>query len=106
MERVLAGHRRGGPSATASATSCTWRKCRRSTPFNAATYLKGTGGHWQVFIEAKRNSRDEPVTQYFQDLDKTIRAVQAPFWRGEMTVREWASQVKAKIDAVLQKDAA
>jgi ABC-type glycerol-3-phosphate transport system substrate-binding protein len=70
--------------------------------FNSAKYLKGTGGHWQVFVEAKKNSRDEPATQYFQDLDKTISAAQPPFWRGEVTVREWAQQVKTKIDAVQQ----
>ena len=70
--------------------------------FNSAKYLKGTGGHWQVLIEAKKNSRDEPVTQYFQDLDKTISAAQPPFWRGEVTVREWTAQLKQKIDAVQQ----
>ncbi|HEX2184832.1 MAG TPA: extracellular solute-binding protein [Chloroflexota bacterium] len=70
--------------------------------FNAAKHLQSTGGHWQVFIEAKKNSRDEPVTQYFQDLDKTISAAQEAFWRGELPVREWAQKLRTKIDAVQQ----
>jgi hypothetical protein len=63
---------------------------------------KVPGINWKVFIDAKKNSRDEPVTQYFQDLDKTIGASQNAFWRGEMAVKEWAAKLKTKIDAVQQ----
>lgn len=70
--------------------------------FAAAQYLQSIGGHWQVFIDAKKNSNDEPVTQHFQDLDKTIRTMQDPFWKGEMPVKELASAMKRKIDAVQQ----
>ena len=63
---------------------------------------KVPGINWQVFIDAKKNSRDEPVTQYFQDLDKTIRTMEDPFWRGEISIKELAAQMKRKIDAVQQ----
>jgi len=68
--------------------------------FAAAKYLQTIGGKWQVFIDAKKNSRDEPATQYFQDLDKTISASQNAYWNGQMSVKEWASKLKDKIDAV------
>jgi len=70
--------------------------------FNAAKYLQSNGGSWQVFIDAKKNSRDEPVTQYFQDLDKTVRTMENPYWRGETGLRELIGQMKRKIDAVQQ----
>lgn len=70
--------------------------------FNAAKYLQSNGGSWQVFIDAKKNSRDEPVTQYFQDLDKTVRTMENPYLRGEFGLRELIGQMKRKIDAVQQ----
>lgn len=47
------------------------------------------GINWQVFIDAKKSSRDEPVTQYFQDLDKTMRTMEAPYWRGRSVCANW-----------------
>ena len=70
--------------------------------FASAEYLNSLGGNWQVFIDAKKNSRDEPASQYFQDLDKTISASQNAFWNNEMSVKEWGAKLKPKIDAVQQ----
>jgi multiple sugar transport system substrate-binding protein len=65
---------------------------------------KVPGLNWKVFIDAKKNSRDEPATQYFQDLDKTLNnnPINDALWRGELSVKEWAARAKEKIDAVLQ----
>jgi multiple sugar transport system substrate-binding protein len=72
--------------------------------FAAAKFLQGIGGRWQVFIDAKKNSRDEPSTQYFQDLDKTLNngAINDALWKGQMSVKDWAMRAKEKVDAVLQ----
>jgi multiple sugar transport system substrate-binding protein len=70
--------------------------------FASAEYLTSIGGTWQVFIDAKKNSRDEPSTQYFQDLDATISKSQDAFWNNEMAVKDWAARLKTKIDAVQQ----
>jgi hypothetical protein len=71
-----------------------------SGDFASAKFLQTIGGHWQVLIDAKKNSKDEPVTQYFQDLDKTISASQNAYWNGQMSVKDWAAKLKDKIDAV------
>ena len=65
---------------------------------------KVPGLNWKVFIDAKKNSRDEPSTQYFQDLDKTLNngAINDALWKGQMSVKDWVGRAKEKIDAVLQ----
>jgi multiple sugar transport system substrate-binding protein len=73
-----------------------------SGEFAAAKLIQQNGGRWQLLIDAKRSSRDEPATQYFQDLDKTIEDAKDPYWRGEVTPQQWAQQLKLKIDAVQQ----
>jgi multiple sugar transport system substrate-binding protein len=73
-----------------------------SGEFAAAKLIQQNGGRWQLLIDAKRSSRDEPATQYFQDLDKTIEDAKNPYWRGEVTPQQWAQQLKLKIDAVQQ----
>ena len=75
-----------------------------SGDFASAKYLQSMGGNWQVFIDSKKSSRDEPVTPYFQDLDKTLNngAINDALWKGQMPVKEWAARAKTKIDAVQQ----
>jgi multiple sugar transport system substrate-binding protein len=75
-----------------------------SGDFAAAKYMASIGGTWQVFIDSKKSSRDEPVTPYFQDLDKTLNngPINDAFWKGQLPVKEWAARAKAKIDAVQQ----
>jgi len=75
-----------------------------SGDFASAKYLQSLGGNWQVFIDSKKSSRDEPVTPYFQDLDKTLNngAINDALWKGQMPVKEWAARAKTKIDAVQQ----
>jgi multiple sugar transport system substrate-binding protein len=75
-----------------------------SGDFASAKFLQGMGGNWQVFIDSKKSSRDEPVTPYFQDLDKTLNngAINDALWKGQMPVKEWAARAKTKIDAVQQ----
>jgi multiple sugar transport system substrate-binding protein len=70
--------------------------------FASAEYLTSLGGTWQVFIDAKRSSRDEPSTQSFQDLDATISKAQDAFWNAELAPKDWAARLKPKIDAVQQ----
>ena len=65
---------------------------------------KVPGINWKVFIDAKKNSKDEPATQYFQDLDKTLNnsGINNALWKGEMSVKDWATRAREKVDAVLQ----
>ncbi|HEY8744608.1 MAG TPA: hypothetical protein VIU62_16055, partial [Chloroflexota bacterium] len=64
---------------------------------------KQPGIKWKNYSDGLLNSRDEPVTTEFQDMDNTWTPLFTPYWNNKQTPKELAATIAPITTSLLQK---